>query len=63
MEKSSQYKFYMGYDFGHKDHNAETLIRVNPDGSISVMDMYRWKTTIDLPKSAHRMKDATAPAQ
>lgn len=56
MEKTSQYKFYMGYDFGHKDHNAETLIRVNPDGSITVMDIHRWNKEIELSSSEYRVK-------
>ena len=63
MKKS---QLYVGIDLakgpGHAI-NTEHIIRQNPDGTIEILSTHTWKSTIDLPKDAYRVRSANAPAQ
>ncbi len=63
MKKS---QIYVGINLakgpGH-DINTEVVHFLYPDGTIEILSIHEWKTTIDLGKDAYRVKSATAPAQ
>lgn len=60
MKKS---QLFVGIDVargpGH-DINTEVLHRIHPDGIIEIIGIYRWKETIELPRSSYREKEVEA---
>lgn len=61
MRKTSQ--IYVGVDLakgpGHSI-NTEAITLHHPDGTIEILSIHEWKTTIDLPRSSYREKEAEA---
>ena len=59
-----KFKWYVGSDFSKSDDlNTQTVMRRNDNGTFTIIGIYSWKTSIDLPKDEYRIKDTTAPAQ
>lgn len=41
-------RLIIGIDVGREDWTSECLGRVNPDGTITILELNQWKRTIDL---------------
>lgn len=42
------------------DFNTEVLVQMHPDGTQEILEIYRWKETIELPHSSYREKEVEA---
>lgn len=54
MTTAASEKLFIGVDYGHDEWASECVCRVNDDGTMTVIDMKRWRPSQDIDLKAER---------